>query len=419
MKILIFTFGSRGDVQPYVALGEALTKAGHTVVLSTGQGFDAMIVRHGLVPATLSIDFKAILARPDMAEAMRSFSGKVRAWRTFRRTFQNHYREMWAVAQRVRPDMILAHPKGFAAVHIAEALGVICVPTTLQPAFTATSEFPNFLVSANSLGAFGNRLSHQAFQRLADWGQTSSLGSWPREALGLKSTRSRSFFNGYHPRGKAVPRLHGYSRHIIAKPADWGEADQITGYWFAEPETSWRAPNDLRAFIENGPPPVYVGFGSMPSEDAERQTRIVIEALRLAGRRGILASGWGGLAGRDPSRTVFSLESAPHDWLFPRCSAVVHHGGAGTTHEGLRWGRPTIVCPLTVDQPFWAARVYNLSAGPKPIAQSALTSGALAGALMQAHELAIVRRAAELGDQLRWEGGVAAAVAILSTIEAG
>jgi len=417
MKILIFTFGSRGDVQPYVALGEALKKAGHSVVLSTGQGFDAMIVRHGLIPATLSIDFKAILARPDMADAMRSFSGKIRAWRTFRRTFQEHYREMWAVAQQVRPDMILAHPKGFAAVQIAEALGCVCVPTTLQPAFAPTTEFPNFLVSAHSLGALGNRLSHQAFHRLADWGQAQSLGDWPRTALGLNRGRARPFFDGYHPRGKPVPRLHGYSRHIIPKPADWSGDHAITGYWFAEPDTTWRPPDDLRAFIENGPPPVYVGFGSMPSEDAERQTRIVVEALHQAGRRGVLASGWGGLAETAASRTVFSLESAPHDWLFPRCSAVVHHGGAGTTHEGLRWGRPTIICPLTVDQPFWGARVHGLGAGPKPIPQKALTSSALAGALMCAHDAATVRRAADLGDLLRWEGGVAAAVAVLSTVE--
>ena len=183
--------------------------------------------------------------------------------------------------------------------------------------------------------------------------------------LGLALDGPSDFFAGYHPRSKAVPRLHGYSHTIVPKPADWFEEDRITGYWFTDPETDWQAPNDLRAFLESGPPPVYVGFGSMPAKDAERQSQIVIDALHLVGRRGILASGWGGLARVDASKTIFSLESAPHDWLFPRCSAVVHHGGAGTVHEGLRWGRPTIVCPLTVDQPFLGSACARTWRRPK------------------------------------------------------
>ena len=421
MKILIFTFGTRGDVQPYVALGEALQKSGHSVILSTGQGFDGMIVRHGLVPASLSIDFRSILADPGMQDAMRTFSGKVRAWRQFKATFKTHYREMWAMARKVQPDMILGHPKGFAAIHIAEALGVVFVPTTLQPAFSPTTAFPNFLLPFADLGATGNWLSHSLFNRLARWGQSSSLGTFRSEVLGLTEEKSPNFFNGYHPAGKVVPRLHGYSRHILPKPLDWGEADHITGYWFTDPEAAWQPSPDLQHFMQSGPPPVYVGFGSMPAEDAHRQTLIVVEALRLAGRRGVLATGWGGLqrpdGDSDLPRSIFCLDAVPHDWLFPRCSAIVHHGGAGTTHEGLRWGRPSVLCPVTVDQPFWGARIRELGVGPKPIPQKDMTSGLLANAIMEAHSAEIVARAAAIGDNIRWEGGVAAAVAILSTVE--
>jgi len=418
MRILIFTFGTRGDVQPYMALGQALQRAGHDVTLSTGQGFDAMIAAHGLTPAPLAVDFKAMLESPEIRDALHSLSGKFRAWKSLKGTFRDLFRGMAALARDVRPDMILGHPKALSASYIAEALGVVFVPTTLQPAFAPTSAFPNFLVPWPDLGQFGNRLSHRAFNWLTAWGQAAPLGDWRRHDLGL-TTKAPDLFAGYHPEGLPVPRLHGYSRHIVPKPDDWGEADHVTGYWFLEPDEAWRPPSDLAAFLEAGPPPVYVGFGSMPAEDSEGLTRNVVEALALTGRRGVLATGWGGLRLAGPGRTLFLLDAAPHDWLFPRCSAVVHHGGAGTTHEGLRWGRPSVICPVTVDQPFWGRRVAALGAGPKPLPQNQLTAAALAKAIMDAHAPPMIASAAALGEKLRRENGPAMAVDILSRFAEG
>jgi sterol 3beta-glucosyltransferase len=138
-----------------------------------------------------------------------------------------------------------------------------------------------------------------------------------------------------------------------------------------------------------------------------------VEALRLSGRRGLLASGWGGLEDAGRSESVFALEGAPHDWLFPRCAAIVHHGGAGTTHEALRWGRPSVICPFGVDQPFWGRQVNRLGAGPKPVAQKRLTAERLAGAIVQALDPAVAARAAEIGAAMRREGGADAAAAIV------
>ncbi len=415
MRILIFTFGTRGDVQPYIALGKALTDRGHAVTLSTGQGFEAMIEAHGLAAAPLSIDFRALLQSPEMQDALQSFSGKIKAWRSFRGQFRRQFDDMWAVARQVRPDLLIAHPKGFAAHDIAEALQITSLPASLQPGFVPTSAFPQFLVPFASLGPFGNRLSHRAFDRLSAWGQAKAMGDWRQSVLGLQTARPHRFIDGYHPGGRAVPHLHGYSRYLVPRPDDWSEREHVTGDWHLDQKSGWTPSPELKRFLDAGPPPVYVGFGSMPAKDASGLAQIVTGALRLSGQRGIVASGWGGMEA-DNSDRILVLETAPHDWLFPRCAAVVHHGGAGTTHEGLRQGRPTIICPFGVDQPFWGRRVHRLGAGPEPISQKRLTSTRLAAAITEALQPDIVSRAAQIGTAMRTERGAEAAAEIVETV---
>lgn len=420
MNILIFTFGSRGDVQPFVALGAALRKCGHTVTLSTGQGFDEMIEAHGLIAAPSSINYRELIDTPEALAAFRSMSGKFRAMHAFKGIVRKQFEEMWQLSREVRPDLLVYHPKGFLAQDIAEALGAIAVPTTLQPSYVPTGAFANPFLPFTDIGSFGNKLTHHFIDRLTFWAQSVVIGRWRQDRLGLSSgTSINDFFEGYHPNRVSVPRLHGYSGVLVTRPHDWTEREHITGYWFRESvEESWQPPQDLLRFLSEGPPPVYVGFGSMPAADAEAQTKIVIEALREAGTRGILAAGWGGLkAPAELSENIYFLEAAPHDWLFPRCAAVVHHGGAGTTHEGLRWGRPTVICPLGVDQPYWGRRVNALGAGPPPLPQKRMNSRDLARAIREALSPKTAARAAELGAAIRAEGGAATAAAVLSTLD--
>ena len=420
MRVLILTLGSRGDVQPFVALGAALRARGHDVALSTGRGFEAMIEAKGLTAAPLSDDVREQVRSPEIQQALRSFSGKVRAWRAAKGWFRRQLDEMWGVAQEVRPDVIVYHyAKALAAQHIAEALSIVAMPVTLIPALAPTSAFPSLAVPVRSLGPVGNRLSHQALNGLIAALLSGKVRAWRHESLDLHANYAGGLLDGYappqHPGGRKAPRFHAFSRYLVARPDDWAERDQVPGYWFCEPADGWEPPDSLARFLEAGPPPVYVGFGSMPSENAGKLTRIVVEALEAADMRGILASGWGGLDDSLRAKRIHFLESAPHDWLFPRCSAVVHHGGAGTTHEGLRWGRPSIVCPVFGDQPFWGRRVADIGAGPAPIPQKKLTPESLATALTAARSPAVVTRAEEIGTQIRAEPGTDAAV---SAIEA-
>jgi sterol 3beta-glucosyltransferase len=176
----------------------------------------------------------------------------------------------------------------------------------------------------------------------------------------------------------------------------------------------WEPPKDLMDYLRAGPPPVYIGFGSMVNSSPEKTTDLVLQALARSGQRGVLSSGWGGLIKSSLPETVFMTGSIPFSWLFPKLAAVVHHGGAGTTSMGLWAGVPSIVIPFMGDQPFWGQRVYELGVGPKPIPRQRLTVNLLAESIHCAvTDKAIQERATSLGERIRAENGVAQAVAII------
>ncbi|MBL1129515.1 MAG: glycosyltransferase family 1 protein, partial [Chloroflexi bacterium] len=210
------------------------------------------------------------------------------------------------------------------------------------------------------------------------------------------------------------PVLYGFSEAVIAKPADWGSQAHVTGYWFLESERDWQPPPALEDFLQRGPTPISIGFGSMSSGKAEETAQLVLQALAKSGQRAILLTGWQGLQVDDLPNYVFALDSAPHDWLFSQVSAVVHHGGAGTTAAGLRAGVPPIVIPFFADQPFWGQRVADLGVGPTPIPRKKLAADRLAHAIQQAvQDSAMRRRAVALGEKIRAENGVARPVALI------
>jgi UDP:flavonoid glycosyltransferase YjiC (YdhE family) len=208
--------------------------------------------------------------------------------------------------------------------------------------------------------------------------------------------------------------LYGFSHAVIPPAADWGANVHVTGYWFLDRSESWTPPPALADFLAAGPPPVYLGFGSMSTQKPRETADLVLAALSKAGQRGIILSGWGGMTASDLPGTVFPLASAPFTWLFPRMAAVAHHGGAGTTAQGLRAGVPSIVIPFFGDQPFWGARVRALGAGPAPIPRKKLTVERLAEAIEQAvSDQGMRAKAAAIGAKIRAEDGVACAAQIV------
>ena len=229
-------------------------------------------------------------------------------------------------------------------------------------------------------------------------------------SLGLSAYTAARFYRAL----RSTPMLSAYSPSIIPHPADWPESTHVTGYFFLDNQADWQPSPELKAFLEAGDPPVYIGFGSMAGRNPEQLAKLILEALAKSGQRGLLLTGWGGLRAELVPDNVFVLDSAPHSWLFPRMAAVVHHGGAGTTAEGLRAGVPSVIVPFVLDQPFWGARIKALGLGPDPIPQKKLTADRLANAIKIAvTDSNMKQRAHSYGAAIRAENGIGNAVKII------
>lgn len=410
MKITILTAGTRGDVQPFLALAQGLVRAGHAATLAAGTDVEAFAAEHGVAYAPLRADYQALATS---AEGRAALGGSPTALvRSLRETVLPRVRglldDAWAAVQGA--DALVCHPKALAGPHLAEKLDVPCFLALPVPLLVPTRAFPAPGLVTHDLGPLLNRLTY-ALPRAAALPFHGTINRWRRQTLGLSA---RPFFaDPFQRKGVPVPVLYPFSPRVVPPPPDWPERVHVTGYWFLD-QPGYAPPPGLARFLDAGPPPVYVGLGSMAGQDPEQTTDVVLEALATSGQRGLIATGWGGIAARNPSKDVFVIDAVPHGWLFPRVSAVVHHGGAGTTAAGLRAGKPTVVCPFSVDQPFWGRRIAALDAGPKPIPPSQLNPETLADAIRQAACDPFFRqRAIELCEAIRQEDGVGRAVAVI------
>ena len=215
-----------------------------------------------------------------------------------------------------------------------------------------------------------------------------------------------------------MPVLYGFSPSVISAPSDWDHNTHITGYWFTDETEDWQPPTALLDFLRSGSPPVYIGFGSMSNRNPEQTADLVIQALEMTKQRAILLSGWGGLQKNNVPDSIFMIDSIPHSWLFPRVSAVVHHGGASTVAAGLRAGVPSIVIPFFGDQPFWGQRIADLGVGTKPIPRKKLTAEKLANAIREAVTNQEMRQNAQrLSKQIQAEDGIKSAVELFNRLE--
>ena len=255
-------------------------------------------------------------------------------------------------------------------------------------------------------------MSHD-FTRQVMWQGIKAADNTARQTV-LKLPRA-PFFGPYRSRRlRQDLTLYGFSPAVIPRPADWGGRTHVTGYWFLDPAPGWTPPADLVAFLQNGPPPVYVGFGSMGSRKPEETTDMVLQALAETGQRGVLLAGWEGMRAERLPDSVYLAGPVPHSWLFPKMAAVVHHGGAGTTAARLMSGVPSVVVPFFGDQGFWGRKVADLGVRPSPVPRKQLSAERLAAAIQQAiNDEGMRKRAASIGGQIRAEERAARAAEII------
>lgn len=425
MKILIITFGSRGDVEPYVALGKGLKAAGHMVTICTASRFESFITDHNLAYGYMTDKFLGIIDTDmgrDVIEHSAGLLGIIRSIFKLIKYLRPLAKEMiidsWEVAKTANPDLIIFHPKVLGAVSIAEKLGVPVVMANLQPMIVPTNDFPMAGMPTWNIGGWYNKATYRLIKlglkmydgMVNDFRQsTLNLCPFPRSSGML-----------FAADGNPIPVLHGYSPQIVPRPPDWPEHATVNGYWFLDHLDDWQPPSQLKTFLDTGDAPVYIGFGSMAGRNPQRLADIAIEALSKAKLRGILATGWGGLEACHLPGNILKIDNAPHEWLFPRMSVIVHHGGAGTTGAALRAGKPMVICPFIADQPFWGECIHALGVGPKPIPHKRLSVSKLTSALLEmSHNATIRRRAKILGQLIQDESGIKDTVGVIEDILKG
>jgi sterol 3beta-glucosyltransferase len=413
MKITVFAAGSRGDIQPSVVLSRELQQAGYVVCLAAPEDFADFIGEHDVKHFPLRGDVQQIMAGDTGREFMETGGA-------------NPIKSIRAIRKMIGPVVMGMAEDAYAACRDADAiicLGVFSAfgrafaealnkpiinlePTPLLP--TKAFAAPSWPIQKD-LGGLHNALSGRAMLQVI-WLWHRPFVNEFRQQLGLPAYTSARFYRAL----RETPMLSAYSPSLIPHPADWPQSVHVTGYFFLDTQSDWRPSPELEAFLQAGEPPVYIGFGSMAGRNPEQLAEVALQALAKSGRRGVLLTGWGGLRTERAPDNVFVIDSAPHAWLFPRMAAVVHHGGAGTTAEGLRAGVPTVIVPFVFDQPFWGARIKGLGLGPDPIPQKKLTADRLAKAIHTAvTDPAVKQRARAYGAAIRAENGPASAVKII------
>lgn len=409
-RVAILTFGSRGDVQPFVALARAMSRLGARPVVGAHPAHRGLVEGSGVEFSPLAGDplewmrsqaqLRAMVRRPRVVGEVQRFAQR---WTPV-------VREMLDQSLRLAEssDAVVFSHGALAGPHLAEGLGKPAAFASLQP-WDATGDYPSVTMRqaprqpGPARRAF-NRESHWLGEQVVWFPWRSTVNRWRRERLGLPGVPFLSTpWSGLSP---SVARVYGYSPHVAVPPADWPPDRFVSGWWTLPHPETWRPPPDLADFLNAGPPPIYVGFGShLPAGDVRNVDSAVDAVAKRLGVRLVVAAGWSGLgSGGAGSSERFTLSEAPHDWLFPRMRAVVHHGGAGTTGAAVHAGVPQVVVPAFFDQYFWSVRVIEAGVGQR-VASPDFSAAALETALAAALEPGVARRATALADLVRSDPG--------------
>ncbi|KAK5165296.1 uncharacterized protein LTR77_009394 [Saxophila tyrrhenica] len=418
INVTIQVVGSRGDVQPFIALGVGLQRHGHRIRVATHARFRSNVLDAGLEFYSIGGSPEDLMAymvkNPGLIPSVASLRGGDIARK--RAMIADMLRGCWdsciqpdeATGVPFVADAIIANPPSFAHIHCAEALGIPMHMVFTMP-WTATTAFAHPL--ANIKGGHNNRgvtnhVSYLVVGSLTWSGIGDIVNAW-REKLGLEAVPATE--GPLLVETLKVPHTYCWSPALVPKPKDWPRYIDISGFLFRE-TPAYTPSKELQAFLDAGPPPVYVGFGSIVLEDTTKLSAALVEAISICGERAIVSPGWSRLQVPAGRHDFFCVEECPHEWLFKRVSAVVHHGGAGTTAIGLREARPTIIVPFFGDQPFWGEMVAMSGAGPAPIPQREVSVASLTEAIRYCQGPTAHSAAAALSEQIKHENGVQAAV---------
>ena len=402
LRITCLTIGSRGDVQPYIALCKGLLAEGHKPKIATHVEFEPWVRKHGISFAPVDGD-PAELMRICVENGMFTYSFLREASVKFRGWIDQLLISAWKACQDT--DLLIESPSAMAGIHIAEALGVPYFRAFTMP-WTRTRAYPHaFAVPDHKMGGAYNYLTYVMFDAVFWKAIAGQVNRWRKTELGLRSTS----LDKMQP--NKVPFLYNFSPSVVVPPLDYSDWIRVTGYWFLDEASDWTPPQELTDFINqartDGKKIIYIGFGSIIVSDPAALTKTVVESVLKADVRCILSKGWSDRLGNKEASVpevplppeILQIKSAPHDWLFRQIDAAAHHGGAGTTGASLRAGIPTIVKPFFGDQFFFGQRIEDLGVG---ISMKKLNVSVFSRALWEAtHSERMIVRARVLGEQIR------------------
>jgi sterol 3beta-glucosyltransferase len=389
MKIAITTVGTRGDLQPYIALGLGLKKSGYEVLIVSAKNEETFVRNYGLDFFALDVDIQKIMDGGQVQEMAKG---------------NNPFK------------FIIFHPGmplGFFLAKEKNKKAILASPFPVVP----TKNYPSILFYAlPKLGSYYNLLTHFVFDKVF-W----TLSKLPIKEFWIKNIKTKTNFS-ISPLKQQINNgqivLNGYSPLLFAPDKKWTNNIHTTGSWIIETEPNFVPPTGLINFIQNGETPIYIGFGSMKNFGSFNETlKIITEALHLTKQRAVVGLGWTTYTYKEKlPDSVFLVESVPHTWLFPKMKMVIHHGGAGTTATGLMAGKATIIVPHNADQPAWGQRVFELGVGSKPIKKTKLNATNLANAILYSLTPKIIENAKQLGQKISNENGVQKAVDVVDAL---
>jgi len=411
IRIAILVVGPLGDVRPMLALGAGLRKLGYEVTVATHDLYENEVRAAGMDFRCIAVNPRAVMETSDGLDWLRAQSNPVKAVRAMaamlRPVLRSIFDDSWRACKDA--DALICSPLCVHGWDIAERLGVPCVFAPLFP-LRRTRTFAAVHAPQLPLGPVYNLLTHLASQQISWQPFRDITNRWRAEELGLppEPVWGARRLMGWPD----VPVLSGFSEAVLPKPRDWPANHHVTGYWF--PDSPATEPDAaVLDFVEDGTPPVYVGFGSMADPEPDRLADAIRQALRRTSQRAIVARGWAELP-LETSDQMLVVETVSHEWLFPRVAAAVHHGGCGTVGAALRAGTPSVVVPYFFDQPLWACRLARLGVAGRPLPRRKLTADHLAAALTGVVDDAAMRdRARAVSRRVKSEDGVGSAVRLI------
>ncbi|EIJ44317.1 glycosyl transferase, UDP-glucuronosyltransferase [Beggiatoa alba B18LD] len=407
MRITVITFGTEGDTRPIIALCHGLQAKGHQVTLLVERTALNLAQSWKVRAQALSGDMLASLQAQGVLSPLMKKGGDATQLSKALAKIASENTAAWMqvlVEQAQGSDLILySGLAAYVGLSVADYLRIPAIGLGLWP-MSPTREFPSPLLPPWHLTGWLNYISHLAINGL--------LWRLFRKTL----NQARQQVCGQAPRYKMwrdYPILYGVSPHLVPTPHDWLPVWKLCGNWQLPLSSGWQAPSALQDFLATGEPPIYVGFGSMAGFDQQRLLNIVVEATQ--GKRVVFLAGWSGIRAEQLPKHFFMVNNIPHDWLFPKMSLIIHHGGAGTTHAAARAGIPEIILPFAGDQFFWAGRLADLGISPEYIASQKITAESLATHIQFAQQANVQAKAKTLGLLMEQEDGIQAAIQQIET----